>query len=492
MEERWNDFGQIIDRHFFALALSAPEVLSRVWSHVPRGWLETHPRYLMAAAIHASAHRPFPVLDVGAERAFEEWVMRQDQPATRDLLGIQQAILRRQLAAGRFAQASQTADTVERIIRDAPETDELDDILPSVLLRVGVVRLQSGEVWRAIGAFAEAWRWCAVTHSHPFAPFAAAYCALGHALIGDYAQATHWRSVSHRHEGVASGPMASRMAAPGALTDLLLGIGAFDREAAQTAAHDLGGNISDGELWWVTVHARARIALYWGDRDAAIHILEHELVAFPSLTSPASLAGMTLRADLSDLYQAEGKFDLAQHAVNDFDGDRPPRPVVSTVVRLLMLRGEYDRALTVLERASDAAVERAGVPVRWLVLEANLEHLTEAPEIALTARTAATRLEHTRTYDAVAEALPRVRDLIAEHTALGPATERSVFADQVPIRLTAREQLLLELLNEHATVKELAEAMFISPNTVKSHLQSLYRKLGAKNRAQAIRRARRP
>ena len=38
---------------------------------------------------------------------------------------------------------------------------------------------------------------------------------------------------------------------------------------------------------------------------------------------------------------------------------------------------------------------------------------------------------------------------------------------------------------------EIAERLFLSPHTVKEHTSSLYRKLGARNRAEAVQKAQR-
>jgi two-component system, NarL family, response regulator DesR len=55
--------------------------------------------------------------------------------------------------------------------------------------------------------------------------------------------------------------------------------------------------------------------------------------------------------------------------------------------------------------------------------------------------------------------------------------------------LTAREQEVLGAAREHATVAELAAALFLSPGTVRNHLSSVMQKLDARNRGEAIRRA---
>jgi len=57
--------------------------------------------------------------------------------------------------------------------------------------------------------------------------------------------------------------------------------------------------------------------------------------------------------------------------------------------------------------------------------------------------------------------------------------------------LTDREREILGLIAEGATNREIAGALFLSPHTIKEHTSTLYRKLGARNRADAVQRAQR-
>jgi len=54
--------------------------------------------------------------------------------------------------------------------------------------------------------------------------------------------------------------------------------------------------------------------------------------------------------------------------------------------------------------------------------------------------------------------------------------------------LTAAEQRILQLLPT-STYLQIAATLYISRNTVKTHLHSIYHKLGVTSRAQAIERA---
>jgi len=85
--------------------------------------------------------------------------------------------------------------------------------------------------------------------------------------------------------------------------------------------------------------------------------------------------------------------------------------------------------------------------------------------------------------DAVFELLSA--DARAEATRRG-----SFFASSVSVpRLTKREHVILARLEPASTVGDIARALVVSPNTVKSQLQSLYRKLDVSDRSGAIRAA---
>jgi two-component system response regulator DegU len=56
--------------------------------------------------------------------------------------------------------------------------------------------------------------------------------------------------------------------------------------------------------------------------------------------------------------------------------------------------------------------------------------------------------------------------------------------------LTGREMEVLELIGAGATNREIADHLTLSPNTVKDHASTLFRKVHARNRAEAVIRAR--
>jgi two-component system response regulator DesR len=61
---------------------------------------------------------------------------------------------------------------------------------------------------------------------------------------------------------------------------------------------------------------------------------------------------------------------------------------------------------------------------------------------------------------------------------------------RVPL-LTPRESEILDLIASGATNREIAAQLYLSPHTIKEHTSALYRKLGARNRAEAVQLAQR-
>jgi LuxR family maltose regulon positive regulatory protein len=100
------------------------------------------------------------------------------------------------------------------------------------------------------------------------------------------------------------------------------------------------------------------------------------------------------------------------------------------------------------------------------------------------------------------------RQLTAEHSWLGAATlddahplpqsrregepERTRDTPPSPIieALTEKEREVLGHLAELLTTDEIAGAMFVSVNTVRTHVRNILRKLAASRRNEAVRRAR--
>ena len=170
--------------------------------------------------------------------------------------------------------------------------------------------------------------------------------------------------------------------------------------------------------------------------------------------------------------------------------------------------GIEDSRVTVLVCAVQArvALRRGDVPAvrRELVSAQRLRHLLTyaVPHVAVQAR-----IELTRVHLALADLagartlMGEIDELLQRRPGLGTlageaGTLRARLGNErgasVPgaSALTAAELRLLPLLSTHLSFPEIAAELFLSPHTIKSEMRSVYRKLAASSRNQAVTRAR--
>jgi DNA-binding CsgD family transcriptional regulator len=65
---------------------------------------------------------------------------------------------------------------------------------------------------------------------------------------------------------------------------------------------------------------------------------------------------------------------------------------------------------------------------------------------------------------------------------LAPTTSASILGEP----LTTRERVVLAELGEDVTLEDIARRLFVTRNTVKSQVRSVYRKIGVSTRAEAV------
>jgi LuxR family maltose regulon positive regulatory protein len=273
-----------------------------------------------------------------------------------------------------------------------------------------------------------------------------------------------------------------------------------------------------------------------GNIDAA----EQALRAISEVDSPLRIAvGVLAKVSLSRIWRAEGSFDAALVVLEDagqqFHGQPPPRGVVEYIdlqrarvrvdlddgadaaidalrdgtdrtllgARLALRRGDVGGCRRLLDALGDVAPthrRRLDVALAWLawtvasgadpheraagVFElAAAEHfvfpIAEAGQDVLAAVQRAARQ---RPQSPFVDALLRARP-----AAVAPGTPRGANAVDA---LSERERTVLRYLATSLSYTEIAEALFVSPNTVKTHVRHIVTKLHVGSRREAVKRAR--
>ncbi|WP_232283753.1 LuxR C-terminal-related transcriptional regulator [Saccharomonospora cyanea] len=293
----------------------------------------------------------------------------------------------------------------------------------------------------------------ALTPDNPGTPFggqAAAHVALALVALDRCEPGTAW------HHATAAEP------APEPLTRHLAQQVTAGVEAAEghptAAASRLHAALAEATATdpWTADHLRveaARLALVEGHPGLALH----ELGQLGNPHAPTHLDAVVVRAAAHTRRNEDGPAQRALAAV--LDGFPPLRPRVEALLVEAERRLRHHsptRAATVLDASLRlAAPERLRLPFRQAGRE--VRHL-----LATEARGA--------------------------HNWLGRAGDASETARVET--LTAREREVLGYLTELLTTEEIAEAMVVSVNTVRTHVRGILRKLGVNRRYAAVRRAR--
>jgi DNA-binding NarL/FixJ family response regulator len=147
---------------------------------------------------------------------------------------------------------------------------------------------------------------------------------------------------------------------------------------------------------------------------------------------------------------------------------RMPRLDGAEAIRRLAERGERPYAIALTTYADDASVLgalRAGAR-GYLTKDAGADEIRAAIE-------------------AVASGAAALDPAVQHHVVAAVATGEAP-GPELPDDLTPREAEVLALIAAGLTNTEIAERLVVSPATVKSHVNHIFAKIGARDRAQAV------
>ena len=264
--------------------------------------------------------------------------------------------------------------------------------------------------------------------------------------------------------------------------------------AALLAAARAAARINGRPLLQVMVDTWiARLATARGDRAGALASLAQARLA---LAAPDD----KVRAQF-----ALEEFRIALALAPAEAGALMPRLPTTTASRLLqarlhVLRREWAKAGQILEATEPGTIRER---VEWGVLRSLAAqapdlarahgYLRTALTLASPHRYLATIIEQGPGITALLDSLPAGPDLKPYLDELSVRAEAVAASAKGPAALppggllSDRELEVLRLLASRLTTTEIAGALFVSPNTLKSHMKSIYRKLDVSSRADAVR-----
>lgn len=232
--------------------------------------------------------------------------------------------------------------------------------------------------------------------------------------------------------------------------------------------------------------------LFEGDAEGAEEVLVQTVeeaegagAVYAAVVARSELALLALGRD--DLERAEAELAGARELLDD----QPIEEYVAAAIylaaaaRVALARGQAATARSVLVRSMRMRPQLTHA-FPWFSVQCSLE-LAQA-HLALG------DVEGARTlFREASDVITQRPDLGTLRAQAAAVRERlanvASLEDGWASTLTAAELRLLPLLTTHLTFREIAERLFVSRNTVKSQAISVYRKLGASSRSEAIERA---
>jgi LuxR family maltose regulon positive regulatory protein len=197
------------------------------------------------------------------------------------------------------------------------------------------------------------------------------------------------------------------------------------------------------------------------------------------------------------------------HQEQEYIATRLRKYEYPTLARLRLAEGRYDDALWVLDRALPLAeqADRASLIIEMEMLRGIAYHAKGQLALAFTAIERALRLAQPEGYmrifldegssmKALLQAyIPTLReasliDYVERLLAAFSAEPVEVRAIELPEGLSARELEVLRLLPSDLSVTEIADKLVVSVHTARSHVKSIYARLGVHSRYAAVARAR--
>ncbi|MET7516016.1 LuxR C-terminal-related transcriptional regulator [Streptomyces sp. NPDC005480] len=405
-------------------------------------------------------------------------------------------------------QAEAAAEAAARLRQAVPEhlLDRHPELTALLLTHLGSTRLWAGRFEDARAALTTV----AGTHGGASTALPREE-SLGHLALIDYLNG--WNSRAERKalagaseaEGIC--PPGTRAAGTGTGIGLLvLAAVAVDRDElgrAQTLLDEtarLPCATHDPVIAAVRAMTRARLLLVQGNAAAAVEAADPGVRV--AVASPWAAGHEALVA--SAAHVAEGRPERAAEVLQGVSGDQPVCAVEAA--RLLLAAGRPEAAVSLLDSIDTGGRTGPGVTVRAALVRGQA---AQGAGDDATARRLVTQAllgaRRERLRRPFLDARPWIRPLLSaaplqELAAdwLTPAPSRRgepATTDARPPQLVAgelsgRERDVLERLALMMSTEEIAADLYVSVNTVKTHLKSVYRKLGVNRRNEAVRRAR--
>lgn len=482
--EDWDTVADMLREHWSLLLSDHPELARSAISSMPPEIVESDARFLVARDFILSLFA-----EDRARAAYEAGLLVPDGVArarSGRRLSLRQVLTLHSNGIYDAAHTLVESRDVGGAIDDSGWSPEVVQAMPGLLFDWAMAFLLGDPGVVATYAFTEAAAWAEHIGNDDVYRDAVAGAALSHVVIGHSGAALEWLDVLDRLPAAEKGSVAD------VLVQLARALVALNR--LDDAAPDLDDLVIPEELAdleAIRVRLRSSALVRAGRSREAVRMLESYRVRPPESGS-ASLAEHVLVATLVEAYLASSQVERARRLLLDIDPDVRSHAVSWALVDFQS--GEYERVLTAAP--GDALVPRQTLELALLRAAASLrlQHRGAAIDAFQTAVSTALQTKMLRPFALIPPAdLAELSDgdgQVAQLLGHLGDIQPLLAEPQDGSGLSPRELQVLEVVATGASFAAVASRLYVSPNTVKSQMRDIYRKLAVRGREHAVERAR--
>ncbi|HEY0247905.1 MAG TPA: AAA family ATPase [Gryllotalpicola sp.] len=499
----WQRFDRLWPLHGFRLALNLPSEVLALIAKLPEDIAGARPSVLiMHAGLSAALHEP--TIDgrwgaalrayARASARFTPGDLRQMSlhdaflVATGHIVARHLGIAHADLAA--ITQAIDAAFARNDPARPVPGSVVSWHHLQRGNMALAELRLEESRRW-----YLSSWQNRPAASSLSAATVAA-NTALAHAIGGHHRAARHWLELTER-EPMPLSLMPHRPAPGSSLAKAWLALDELSPELDSVMPDFRVDQFAGSEFWPMAAYLRAQYELLTTHPLTALSRLDRAIASHPSPGQGRASGSALLTRARMDLLLASGQAQRAQRLAQEHDGTNHPAVSVPLAWAYLLM-GRLPTAQRIADQALWHEQSSDRERIELLLVKAFTSYRMGEQDASAEFTRQAVELHHetgiTRPFAYLSTA-QRTTLLDAGSLMLCPeiVTRLSRFRAPYPaesplIMLTPREQQLAMLLSATASRQTMASEMYVSINTVKKQLATLYRKLGVTSRDDALAR----
>ena len=500
-EQAWSVAIDSVETHWVALTQTNQALLLEVINTLPEEVLANYPR-LVAAKTYVNY---LPVSGDRRPLRFQHRVA----PVPRGLLDILVDLTSRSVSArfqGNMAEAVALVREAHGMIADVSDEAiaSIRPVLPDIRLQWAITLELGGELIDANRAYERTFDEALTFDNERIVTEAAGSLALNYALSGSRGVAEQWLSRQpgagrETQDGPAEAAPVDTVLTAGALARALLAVNDLRFEDAQEALDAAPSADIDRESWAFRLFVESALARASGQSQQQLARVGATLSTQPERLRSSGLNGWLCTMAVAELQLALGDVGSATQTIAQLDGVTLPTaidPVRIVRAWAALRQGDAQGALVLAAPGLSQTLISPRVTVELLVLVAaaklELGHIEEA------------RGHFAAAIDLVASeklgiallrlTAPEQETLLSHHRAaleprmLRELDSRTSATTALPtVQLSERERVVFRHLVQRRSVAAIAAAEHLSPNTIKTQLKSIYRKLDVSNRDGAIR-----